>query len=65
MDTTLKPQLMMSLLTDQTTPPVIETHGLTKTYKGAQALKIVSPAGAAELDLRFPGAKWGWQNYHH
>jgi ABC-2 type transport system ATP-binding protein len=39
MDTTLKPQLKMSLMINESTPPVIETHGLTKTYKGVEALK--------------------------
>jgi ABC-type transporter Mla maintaining outer membrane lipid asymmetry ATPase subunit MlaF len=39
MDTTLKPQLKMSLIMKESTSPVIETRGLTKTYKGVQALK--------------------------
>ena len=47
MDTIIKPQLtkylMMSelLLRNETTPPVIETHSLTKTYKGVEALKAL------------------------
>jgi ABC-2 type transport system ATP-binding protein len=39
MDTTLEPQLMINLIMNRSTPPVIETHSLTKTYKGTQALK--------------------------
>jgi ABC-2 type transport system ATP-binding protein len=39
MDTTLKPQLKMSLIMNESAPPVIETRGLSKTYKGIQALK--------------------------
>jgi ABC-2 type transport system ATP-binding protein len=39
MDTTLKPQLKMSLIMNESTSPVIETRGLSKTYKGIQALK--------------------------
>jgi len=41
MDTRIKPQLMKCLMMDETTPPVIETHGLTKTYKGVEALKAL------------------------
>ena len=41
MDTTCKPQLMNCLMMNETTPPVIETHGLTKTYKGVEALKAL------------------------
>jgi len=41
MDTTFKTQVTNGLLTDASTPPVIETHGLTKTYKGIQALKAL------------------------
>jgi ABC-2 type transport system ATP-binding protein len=41
MDTTYKPQLMNYLMMNETTPPVIETHGLTKTYKGVEALKAL------------------------
>jgi ABC-2 type transport system ATP-binding protein len=41
MDTTCKPQLMNWLMMNETTPPVIETHGLTKTYKGVEALKAL------------------------
>jgi ABC-2 type transport system ATP-binding protein len=44
MDAALQPQLKMSLVMKESTPPVIETHGLTKTYKGVQALQ--------SLDLR-------------
>jgi ABC-2 type transport system ATP-binding protein len=39
MDTTLQPQLKISLNMKESTPAVIETHNLTKTYKGIQALK--------------------------
>jgi len=39
MDTTCKPQLMNCLMMNESTPPVIETHSLTKTYKGVQALQ--------------------------
>ena len=42
---------------DYVTENVIETHGLSKSYKGVQALKIAGPAGAAALDLRLPGAQ--------
>ena len=41
MDTIIKHQLMNCLMMDETTPPVIETHGLTKTYKGVEALKAL------------------------
>jgi ABC-2 type transport system ATP-binding protein len=41
MDTSCKPQLMNCLMMNETTPPVIETHGLTKTYKGVEALKAL------------------------
>ena len=41
MDTTYEPQLMNCLMMNETTPPVIETHGLTKTYKGVEALKAL------------------------
>jgi ABC-2 type transport system ATP-binding protein len=39
MDTILQPQLQISHILKASLPPVIETHGLTKTYKGVQALK--------------------------
>jgi len=39
MDTTLQPRLMMNLVMKGSTPPVIETHSLTKTYKGVEVLK--------------------------
>ena len=39
MDTILEPQLVLRLAAKESTPPVIETHSLTKTYKGIQALK--------------------------
>ena len=39
MDTTYKPQLINCLMMNESAPPVIETHGLSKTYKGVQALK--------------------------
>ena len=39
MDATYKPQLMNCLMINESAPPVIETHGLCKTYKGVQALK--------------------------
>lgn len=39
MDTTLEPQLKINLIMNGSTPPVIETHSLTKTYKDTQALK--------------------------
>jgi ABC-2 type transport system ATP-binding protein len=39
MQTIFKPQLMNPLRIKESTTPVIETHGLAKTYKGVQALK--------------------------
>jgi ABC-2 type transport system ATP-binding protein len=39
METTLRPQLKISLMVKESTPAVIETFGLSKTYKGVQALK--------------------------
>ncbi len=39
MKTTYKPRLLNCLMVNESTPPVIETHGLSKTYKGVQALK--------------------------
>src|SRR5512143_1508621 len=41
METTFKTQLLNCLVVNDATPPVIETHGLTKTYKGVQALKAL------------------------
>lgn len=41
MDTALKPRLKMNLMNEDTTP-VIDTHGLTKTYKGVKALKLLN-----------------------
>jgi ABC-2 type transport system ATP-binding protein len=41
MDKPCKPQLMNCLMMNDNTPPVIETHGLTKTYKGVEALKAL------------------------
>src|SRR5512139_14892 len=41
MDITCKTQLMNCLMMNDLTPPVIETHGLTKTYKGVEALKAL------------------------
>ncbi len=41
LDTTLKPELKINLNRQVLTPLVIETHGLTKTYKGVEALKAV------------------------
>jgi ABC-2 type transport system ATP-binding protein len=41
MDTIIKPQLMNCLMMNEITPPVIETNGLTKTYKGVEALKAL------------------------
>ena len=41
MDTIIKPQLINCLMMNETTPPVIETHGLAKTYKGVEALKAL------------------------
>jgi ABC-2 type transport system ATP-binding protein len=41
MDTIIKPQLMNCLMMNEVTGPVIETHGLTKTYKGVEALKAL------------------------
>ena len=41
MDANCKPQLMNCLMMNETTPPVIETHGLTKIYKGVEALKAL------------------------
>ena len=35
----LKLKVTNGVMTDVYTPPVIETHGLTKTYKGVQALQ--------------------------
>jgi ABC-2 type transport system ATP-binding protein len=39
MDTTIQPRLKISLIMKGSTPPVVETHRLTKSYKGIQALK--------------------------
>jgi ABC-2 type transport system ATP-binding protein len=39
MDTTLKPKFTNYLVVSNSICPVIETHGLAKTYKGVQALK--------------------------
>jgi ABC-2 type transport system ATP-binding protein len=39
MDTIIQPQLQISQILKASPPPVIETHSLTKTYKGVQALK--------------------------
>jgi ABC-2 type transport system ATP-binding protein len=44
MDTNLTQEVKMNWVLKEKTPPVIETHGLTKTYKGVEALK--------ELDLQ-------------
>jgi ABC-2 type transport system ATP-binding protein len=41
MTTTLNPQLMNSVNNYEATPPVIETYGLAKTYKGVEALKAL------------------------
>jgi ABC-2 type transport system ATP-binding protein len=40
-DTILKPELKINLNMQILTPLVIETHGLTKTYKGVEALKAL------------------------
>jgi ABC-2 type transport system ATP-binding protein len=39
MDTKLNQEVKMSWVLKENTPPVIETHGLSKTYKGVEALK--------------------------
>jgi ABC-2 type transport system ATP-binding protein len=39
MDTTFKPKAKLGLTMNETSPAVIETYGLAKTYKGVQALK--------------------------
>ena len=39
MDSALEPEMKMSLFTNEATAPIIETHGLAKTYKGVEALK--------------------------
>jgi ABC-2 type transport system ATP-binding protein len=44
MDTNLNQEVEMNWVLKENTPPVIETHGLSKTYKGVEALK--------ELDLQ-------------
>jgi energy-coupling factor transporter ATP-binding protein EcfA2 len=44
MDTNLTQEVKMNWVLKEKTPPVIETHGLTKTFKGVEALK--------ELDLQ-------------
>ncbi len=41
MDTSLNQEVKMSWVLKENTPPVIETHGLTKTYKGVEALKAL------------------------
>jgi ABC-2 type transport system ATP-binding protein len=42
MDTKLNQELKMSWVLKENTPPVIETHGLSKTYKGVEALKSLN-----------------------
>jgi len=39
MDTNLNQEVQMNWILNENIPPVIETHGLTKTYKGVEALK--------------------------
>jgi len=39
MDTNLNQEVKMNWVLKENTPPVIETHGLSKTYKGVEALK--------------------------
>jgi ABC-2 type transport system ATP-binding protein len=39
METALKTDVKMNWIINESTPPVIDTHGLTKTYKGVEALK--------------------------
>lgn len=41
METNIKNDVKISQEIKETKPPVIETHGLTKTYKGVQALKAL------------------------
>jgi len=41
MDTSLNQEVKMSWVLKENTPLVIETHGLTKTYKGVEALKAL------------------------
>ena len=41
MDTNLTQEMKMNWVLKEKTPPVIETHGLTKTYKGVEALKAL------------------------
>jgi ABC-2 type transport system ATP-binding protein len=39
MEIAIQPKFKMNVIVKGSIPPVIETHGLTKTYKGIQALK--------------------------
>jgi len=41
MDTNLNQEVKMNWILKENTPPVIETHSLTKTYKGVEALKAL------------------------
>jgi ABC-2 type transport system ATP-binding protein len=41
MDTDLNQEVKMNWVLNENMPPVIETHGLTKTYKGVEALKAL------------------------
>jgi ABC-2 type transport system ATP-binding protein len=41
METYIEPELKISAEIKETKPPVIETHSLTKTYKGVEALKAL------------------------
>ena len=41
METNIEPELKISTEIKETKPPVIETHSLTKTYKGVEALKAL------------------------
>jgi len=39
MDTKLNQEVKLNWILNENIPPVIETHGLSKTYKGVEALK--------------------------
>jgi ABC-2 type transport system ATP-binding protein len=41
MDTDLNQEVKLNWVLNENMPPVIETHGLTKTYKGVEALKAL------------------------
>ncbi len=44
---------------------VIETHNLSKAYKGVQALKDLNLTVQAALDLRLPGTQRCRQDHDH